>query len=89
MSQSISAATGEQTTNARQVSAAVESVNDVTRSAASAAEQMSSATEQLASMAQGLQNLMAQFTIAEVAADNIAPRTPEILTRREGEWAWK
>jgi len=89
MSQSISAATGEQTTNARQVSAAVESVNDVTQSAASAAEQMSSATEQLASMAQGLQNLMAQFTIAEVAADNIAPRTPEILTRREGEWAWK
>jgi len=65
MSQSISAATEEQTTNAKQVATAVESVNEVTQSAASAAEQMSSATEQLASMAQQLQNLMAQFRIAE------------------------
>ena len=65
MSQSISAATEEQTTNAKQVSTAVESVNEATQSAASAAEQMSSATEQLASMAQELQNMMAQFKIAD------------------------
>jgi methyl-accepting chemotaxis protein len=65
MSQSISAATEEQTTNAKQVSTAVESVNEVTQSAASAAEQMSSTTEQLASMAQELQNMMAQFKIAD------------------------
>jgi hypothetical protein len=49
MSRSISVATEEQTTNAKQVSTAVENVNEVTQSAASAAEQMSSATEQLAS----------------------------------------
>jgi methyl-accepting chemotaxis protein len=65
MSQSISAATEEQTTNAKQVSKAVEAVNEVTQSAASAAEEMSSATEQLASMAQELQQLMAQFKIAD------------------------
>jgi methyl-accepting chemotaxis protein len=70
MSQSISAATEEQTTNAKQVSTAVESVNEVTQSAASAAEQMSSATEQLAGMAEELQNLMAQFKIADGTAGN-------------------
>ena len=63
MSQSISAATEEQTTNAKQVSKAVENVNDITQSAASAAEEMSAATEQLTCMAQELQRLMAQFTV--------------------------
>jgi methyl-accepting chemotaxis protein len=63
MSQSISAATEEQTINARQVSMAVENVNEITQSAASAAEETSSATEQLASMAQELQSMTAQFKI--------------------------
>ena len=63
MSQSISAASGEQTTNARQVSKAVESVNEITQGAATAAEEMSSSTEQLSSLAQELQQLVAQFRI--------------------------
>lgn len=63
MSQSISAATEEQTTNARQVSAAVEDVNAVAQNAASAAEEMSVSTEELAHMAQELQRQMAQFKI--------------------------
>ena len=49
----------------KQVSKAVENVNDLTQSAASAAEEMSSATEQLSSMAQELQRLMGQFKIEE------------------------
>jgi methyl-accepting chemotaxis protein len=40
MSQSISAATEEQTTNAKQVSKAIENVNELTQQAASAAEEM-------------------------------------------------
>ena len=84
MSQSISAATEEQTTNAKQVSTAVESVNEVTQSAASAAEQMSSATEQLASMAQELQNLMAQFKIAEGATDSDGLRMHRAERRHDG-----
>ena len=68
MSQSISAATEEQTTNAKQVSKAVESVNELTQAAASSAEEMSAATEQLSGMAQELQRLVAQFKI-ELHAD--------------------
>ena len=64
MSQSISAATEEQTTNARQVSKAVENVNELTQAAASAAEEMSSSTVQLSGMAQELQRLVAQFRLA-------------------------
>jgi len=67
MSRSISAATEEQTTNARQVSMAVESVSDLTQGAASSAEQVSAATAQLASMAQELQKLMAQYKVLEGA----------------------
>ncbi|HTZ52443.1 MAG TPA: methyl-accepting chemotaxis protein, partial [Spirochaetia bacterium] len=61
----ISAATEEQTTNARQVSVAVENVNEVTQTAASAAEEMSAATEQLSGMAQELARLMSQFKLAD------------------------
>jgi len=63
MSQSISAATEEQTTNAKQVSRAVENVNELTQAAATAAEQMSASTVQLSGMAQQLQKLVAQFKI--------------------------
>ena len=65
MSQSISAATEEQTTNAKQVSKAIENVNELTQQAASAAEEMSSATEELSGLAQGLQKLVSQFKLSE------------------------
>jgi methyl-accepting chemotaxis protein len=68
MSQGISNATEEQTVNARQVSKAVETVNDLTQSAAASAEQMSSATEKLFLMAQELNNLVARFRISRDGA---------------------
>jgi len=64
-SQSISAATEEQTTNARQVSRAMETVNELTQAAAAAAEELSGSTEQLSTMAQELQRMVAQFRIQE------------------------
>jgi len=77
MSQNITAATAEQTSNARQVSTAVENVNELTQSAASAAEEMSRATEMLAGMAQELQKLTEQFKIEEIAAvEDEAPSLP-------------
>jgi len=63
MSLSISAATLEQTQNARQVSKSVETVNDVTQNAASSAEEMSAATSHLSAMSQELQRLVSQFRI--------------------------
>ncbi len=63
MSQSISAATEQQTTNAKQVAQAIENVNELTQQAAGAAEEMSSATEELSSLAQQLQGLTAQFKV--------------------------
>jgi methyl-accepting chemotaxis protein len=65
MSQSISAATGEQSANSRQVAKAVESVNELTQAAATSAEELSASTENLSRMAQGLQKLMLQFKVAE------------------------
>ncbi len=70
MSQSISAATEEQITNAKQVSTAVENVNEVTQGAASSAEEMSASTEQLSQLAQELQQLTAQFKIANADGGN-------------------
>jgi len=64
MSESISAATEEQSGNARLVSKAVENVNELTQSTAAAAEQMSSSTGQLSEMAQDLLKLVARFKIA-------------------------
>ena len=61
MSQSISAATEEQTTNAQ---AGIQGGGERQRAdagAASSAEEMSAATEQLSHMAQELQRLVAQF----------------------------
>ena len=76
MSQSISAATEEQSSNARQVSKAVESVNDVTQSAAASAQEMSGATEEMSRMALELQKLVEQFRIGAVSelAGGAAPR---------------
>ena len=79
VSQAISASTEEQTTNAKQVSVAVENVNQLTQSAASAAEEMSSAAEQLTSMAQGLQELMGQFKIV-----GGSPAQTTVLARGNG-----
>ncbi|HET6450602.1 MAG TPA: methyl-accepting chemotaxis protein [Spirochaetia bacterium] len=63
MSLNITAATAEQTANARQVSIAVEDVNEVAQNAATAAQEMSKSTEALAAMAQELQKLTGQFRI--------------------------
>ena len=64
MSLNISAATGEQSANARQVSRAVENVNELTQAAASSAEELSSSTEELSAMAQKLMKMMGKFKIA-------------------------
>ncbi len=78
MSQSISTAAGEQTTNARQVAKAIEQVNELTQQAASAAEQMSSATEELSGLAQGLQRLVGRFKLD--AGSAVAERSPDGAT---------
>jgi methyl-accepting chemotaxis protein len=83
LSRSISAATEEQSTNARQVSKAVENVNEITQSAASSAEEMSSATEQLTMMAQDLQKLVGQFKIG--SAEEVAEAAPASGTIVEGK----
>jgi len=69
MSQSISASTEEQTTNAHQMSRAIEGINEVTQSSASGAEQMTASTERLQGMAQELQRLVVQFKIKEEEPD--------------------
>ncbi len=61
MSSSISAATQQQTVNARQASTAIENVHDLTRQAASAAVQMSAATEELTGMVRSLEDLVEGF----------------------------
>jgi methyl-accepting chemotaxis protein len=73
MSLGISNATEEQTTNARQVSKAVETVNELTQSAAASAVQMSNATEKLLVMAQDLDRLVAQFKIGAEAESPVTP----------------
>ena len=65
MSQSISAATEEQTTNARQVASAVENVNDLTQQAAAAAGDMSDGTVELTGLAQQLKALVEQFVLED------------------------
>jgi methyl-accepting chemotaxis protein len=65
MSQSISAATAEQSMNARQVAKSIEHINELTQSAASAAEQMSAATGEMTGLAGQLQKLVDQFQLAE------------------------
>ncbi len=76
MSQSISAATEEQTSNAKQVSKAIENVNELTQQAAGAAEEMSSATEELSGLAQQLQRMVEQFRLAEESgSDHQTART--------------
>jgi methyl-accepting chemotaxis protein len=63
MSQSISAATEEQTSNAKEVARAVEHVNELTQQAAGAAEQMSSTTEELAGLATEMARLVGRFRL--------------------------
>jgi methyl-accepting chemotaxis protein len=75
MSQGISAATEEQTTNSHQVSKAIESVNDLTQQAASSAEQMASSTEELSGMAQQLQGMVANFKLEEESPRVITAET--------------
>jgi methyl-accepting chemotaxis protein len=68
LSQSIGAATGEQSTNAKQVARAIENVNDITQQAASASEEMASSTEELTAMAQQLQGLVARLRTGDAPA---------------------
>ncbi len=68
LSQSIGAATGEQSTNAKQVARAIESVNDITQQAASSSEEMASSTEELTGMAQQLQGLVARLRTGDAPA---------------------
>jgi methyl-accepting chemotaxis protein len=82
MSQSISAATAEQSMNARQVAKSIEHINELTQSAASAAEQMSAATGEMTGLAGQLQKLVDQFQLAEAngperpPVDELALATP-------------
>jgi methyl-accepting chemotaxis protein len=77
MSQSISAATEEQTINTKQVASAVESINEVTQQAASAAEQMSGSTKQLSVLATHLLSLVEQFKLAASGARRALASTRE------------
>jgi methyl-accepting chemotaxis protein len=61
MSQAISAATREQTVNARQVATAIENVNELIQQAASAAEEISDATGELTGLATQLRALVDRF----------------------------
>jgi methyl-accepting chemotaxis protein len=75
LSMGIGAATEEQTTNSRQVSQAIDSVNQITQQAAASAEQMAASVGQMAGMAQQLQALVARFRIEhekETAAEETA-----------------
>lgn len=69
MSQGISVATEEQTTNAQQVAKAVESVSRSTQEAASAAEEISSSTEELTNMALELMELTSEMKIGGNGGD--------------------
>jgi methyl-accepting chemotaxis protein len=64
MSQNISAATEEQSTNAKHVSKAIEDINNVVQDSAASAEAVSRATEQLAGMAAQLRQLITQFKVS-------------------------
>jgi methyl-accepting chemotaxis protein len=63
MSQNISAATEEQSTNAKHVSKAIEDINNVVQDSASSADAVSQATEQMAGMAVQLRQLITQFKV--------------------------
>jgi methyl-accepting chemotaxis protein len=65
LSQDISVATEEQTTNARQVAIAIEGAAVLTQKAAEAAERMAMANEDLSGLAGTLKELVSQFHLAE------------------------
>lgn len=65
LSQEISAATEEQTTNARQVAVAIESAAGLTQKAAEAAGQMAVSNEELSRLAGTLMELVQQFQLEE------------------------
>lgn len=65
MSQSISAATEEQTANAKQMASAIDNVNGVSQQAAGSADQMSSSTVELSMLAEELKRLVEQFKLNE------------------------
>jgi seryl-tRNA synthetase len=81
MSQAISAATKEQTVNARQVAIAIENVNELTQQAASAAEEMSNATGELTALATQLRALVDKFQA--VGADGDDPQETSPVSYRE------
>jgi len=73
MSSSISAATEQQSVNAKQVARAIENVNELTQQAAASAVGMSGATADLSAMARALEDLVTRFRGAETTAGP-APR---------------
>jgi ABC-type transporter Mla subunit MlaD len=81
MSQNISAATEEQSTNAKHVSKAIEDINGVVQDSAASAEAVSQSTGQLAEMAKQLRGLIAQFKTekAEKEAGGAEPGKEEVV----------
>ncbi|HET6450301.1 MAG TPA: methyl-accepting chemotaxis protein [Spirochaetia bacterium] len=75
-SESIRASTTEQSTSSRQVSKAIESVNDITQQAAGAAEQMASSVEEMAGMAQQLRELASRFQLDREGAATAVSELP-------------
>jgi methyl-accepting chemotaxis protein len=64
VSTGISAATAEQTTTARQVAAAIETISGLTRHAAATAGQMSDANRELQCLAQSMESMVMKFELA-------------------------
>ena len=73
MSQNISAATEEQTTNAKHVSLAVEDNNKVVQETALSAEVVSDAAGKLVGMSEQLSDLVAEFKVLSADEDEDAP----------------
>jgi methyl-accepting chemotaxis protein len=75
--QEVAAATAEQAAGVAQINRALSGVDQVTQRNASAAEELASTAEELASQAESLQQLMAFFRVAGVAAAApVAPLAP-------------
>jgi methyl-accepting chemotaxis protein len=63
VSTGISAATAEQTTSARQVATAIETISGLTRRAAATALQMSEANRELQVLAQSMESMVMKFEL--------------------------
>ncbi|HEY9593724.1 MAG TPA: methyl-accepting chemotaxis protein [Spirochaetia bacterium] len=75
MSQEISVAAEEQTTNARQVAVAIENIAGLTQRAAETAEEMTAANTELTELARTLQEMVRRFDLND-GGDAVAGLTP-------------